>query len=576
VTSYDSVKEIRRQVMWNRLIAVVEEQAETLIRASFSPTVREAGDLSAGIFDTKGRMLAQAVTGTPGHVNSMATAVTHFLRRYPIATIRPGDCFVTNDPWLTAGHLHDVTVVTPAFKAGVAVGLFAATIHVIDVGGRGMGTDARQVFEEGLYIPIMYLARQGCLNEDLMALVRANTREPIQVEGDIFSCMAAGDEGARRLIEMMLEFEIPDLDELAEFIIGNSRTAMLKRLSGLPRGTYRHSMTIDGYDEPITVSAALTIHEAGVHVDYDGSSPESRFGINVVLNYTAAYTTFGIKCCVAPEIPNNWGSMSTITVSAPEGTIVNARFPAPVSARHVVGHMTPDVAIGCLHQAFEEGLPAEGSMMWNPMLRGTRGFANEARSWEIYTFHSGGMGARPDKDGHSATAFPSGVRTVPLEASEAVAPILYWRKELRPDSGGAGRARGGLGQVIEIGSANGESFGVQAMFDRIDHPARGRDGGGNGVAGRITTAKQRPFRSKGLQSIESDDVLRLELPGGGGFGDPRERKVELVMKDLALGLISRAAARDLYGVIVGEDGSLDLKATRVAREGLNPAQALIG
>jgi N-methylhydantoinase B len=568
VSSHEALREIQRQVMWNRLIAVVEEQAQTLIRASFSPTVREAGDLSAGIFDTKGRMLAQAVTGTPGHVNSMATAITHFLARHPIETIQPGDCFITNDPWLTAGHLHDVTVVTPAFKADKAVGLFAATIHVIDVGGRGMGTDARQVFEEGLYIPIMFLARQGRVNEDLLALVRANTREPMQVEGDIFSCMAAGDEGARRLTDMMSEFSIADLDELAEFIIGNSRAAMLKRLSPLPRGMYRNSMTIDGYDEPITVAAALSIEDSGVHVDYTGSSPESRFGINVVLNYTAAYTTFGVKCCVAPEIPNNYGSMSTVTVSAPEGTIVNARFPAPVSARHVVGHMTPDIVIGCLHQAMAGGLPAEGSMMWNPMLRGTRGFSKETRTWELYTFHSGGMGARPDKDGHSTTAFPSGVRTVPLEASEAVAPILYWRKEFRPDSGGAGRARGGLGQVIEIGSANDESFGVQAMFDRIDHPARGREGGLAGRAGRISTAKQRPFRSKGLQSIESDDVLRLDLPGGGGFGEPCERRVELVLQDLAQGLISRAAARDLYGVVIEEDGSLDPTATQAFRERL--------
>jgi N-methylhydantoinase B len=573
---HESVKEIRRQVMWNRLIAVVEEQAQTLIRASFSPTVREAGDLSAGIFDTRGRMLAQAVTGTPGHVNSMATAITHFLDRHPIETMRPGDCFITNDPWLTAGHLHDVTVVTPAFKSNKAVGLFAATIHVIDVGGRGMGTDAKQVFEEGLYIPIMYLAREGRVNEDLLLLVRANTREPMQVEGDIFSCMAAGEEGARRLIEMMSEFDISDLDELADFIIGNSRDAILKRLTSLPHGTYRNSMTIDGYDEPITVAAALTIHEVGVHVDYAGSSPESRFGINVVLNYTAAYTTFGIKCCVAPEIPNNYGSMSAITVSAPEGTIVNARFPAPVSARHVVGHMTPDIMIGCLHQAFAHGLPAEGSMMWNPMLRGTRGCDNEARTWEIYTFHSGGMGARPDKDGHSATAFPSGVRTVPLEASEAVAPVLYWRKELRPDSGGAGRTRGGLSQVIEIGSANGESYGIQAMFDRIEHPAKGRSGGHAGAAGRISTAKQRAFRSKGLQIVEGDDVLRLELPGGGGFGDPHERRVELVVQDLALGLISRAAARDVYGVVIGADGRLDPIATRTARKKQRKPKKSIG
>lgn len=567
MTHAESLQQIRRQIMWNRLIAVVEEQAQTLIRASFSPTVREAGDLSAGIFDTRGRMLAQAVTGTPGHVNSMATAVTHFLAAHPIATMREGDSFITNDPWLTSGHLHDITVVTPAFRSGRPVGLFAATVHILDVGGRGMGPDARQVFEEGISIPIMHLAREGRMNEDLLRIVRANSREPIQVEGDIFSCVAAGEEGARRLIAMMAEFDIADLDDLAEMIVENSRSAMLKRFASLPPGTYRHAMTIDGYDQPVTVAAALTLGPEGIHVDFAGSSPQSPYGINVVLNYTAAYSTFGIKCCLAPDVPNNFGSMSTITVSAPEGSILNPRFPAPVSARHIVGHMTPDVVIGCLHQVVSSGLPAEGSMMWNPMLGGASGFGGEHRIWEIYTFHSGGMGARPDKDGHSATAFPSGVRVVPVETAEAVAPILYWRKELRRDSGGAGRTRGGLGQVIEIGSAVDDTFAIQAMFDRIDHPARGRDQGAEGAPGRISTLRQRPFRAKGLQSVGGDDVLRLELPGGGGFGDPAARDPDLVLADLRDDLISADAARRVYKVAIDASDDLDREGTAALRAG---------
>ncbi len=239
--------QIHTQIMWSRLIAVVEEQAQTMMRTAFSTPVREAGDLSAGVFDRQGRMLAQAVTGTPGHVNSMANAVKHFLDVYPLATMKPGDHYITNDPWLTSGHLHDITVVTPSFYRGEPVGLFANTIHVVDIGGLGMGPDGRQVFEEGLFIPIMPLAREGRMNEDLLRLVRANVREPLQVEGDIYATAACNDEGSRRLIEMMDEFEIANLDRLGDTIIEASREATLERIRALPKGTYRNSMTMDGY-----------------------------------------------------------------------------------------------------------------------------------------------------------------------------------------------------------------------------------------------------------------------------------------------------------------------------------------
>jgi len=543
---------IRAQVMWNRLIAVVEEQAQTLVRTAFSASVREAGDLSAGVFDLEGRMLAQAVTGTPGHVNSMAVAVGHFLARYPVAQMRAGDHYITNDPWLGTGHLHDFTLVSPAFHQQRPAALFASTVHVVDVGGRGFGPDGRQVYEEGLCVPIMPLARNGQANQDLLAIVRANVREPVQVEGDLFSLMACNDKGAQRLREMMTEFGIDSIEALADHVVGHSRAATLEEIGKLPAGIYRNSVTIDGYDHPIELKAALTISEGGIHVDFAGSSPVSSFGINVPMLYTTAYTTFGVKCLVAPAIPNNAGSLAPITVSAPEGSILNAPRPCAVAIRHVIGHLLPDVVFGCLHQALPGGAPAEGaSALWIPQLRGGHGVSDVAAAgtpFNVLSFHAGGTGARPTKDGLSATAFPSGVKSVPVEIVESIAPVVVWRKEYRADSGGPGRTRGGLGQVMEIGSSESAPFAVFAMFDRIDHPAHGRDGGHDGAPGRVSLASGRTLRGKGQQTIPSGERLRLELPGGGGFGDPRERDPEKVKADVRDGLVSPDAAQKAYGV----------------------------
>src|ERR671926_513950 len=266
-----ALSQIHTQIMWSRLIAVVEEQAQTLVRTAFSTPVREAGDLSAGVFDRAGNMLAQAVTGTPGHVNSMAAAVRHFLDAFPLRTMQEGDHYITNDPWLTCGHLHDLTVVSPTFLNGDPVGLFASTVHVVDIGGLGMGPDGRQVFEEGLAIPLMPLAREGCFNEDLMRIVRPNVREPLQVEGDIYALAACNDEGSRRLIEMMEEFGIANLARLGEHIIETSRQATIEAIGKLRKGAYRNSLTMDGFDRPLTLAAEMTIGEDGIHVDYTGT-----------------------------------------------------------------------------------------------------------------------------------------------------------------------------------------------------------------------------------------------------------------------------------------------------------------
>jgi N-methylhydantoinase B len=562
-----ALAQIHTQIMWNRLIAVVEEQAQTMLRTAFSTSVREAGDLSAGVFDRRGRMLAQAVTGTPGHVNSMANAVRYFLDVYPLATMKPGDHYITNDPWLTSGHLHDITVVTPSFYRGQAVGLFANTIHVVDIGGLGMGPDGRQVFEEGLAIPIMPLAREGRMSEDLLRLVRANVREPLQVEGDIYACAACNDEGSRRLVEMMDEFEIANLDRLGDTIVEASRDTTLERIRALPKGTYRNSMIMDGYDKPLTLNAALTISDDGIHVDYDGTSPASAYGINVVFNYCLAYTAFGVKCLVAPDVPNNAGSLEPITVNAPEGCVLNVKRPWPVAARHTVGQMLPDVVAGCLQQAIAGGVPAEGaSSLWNPQIFGGGSLVDEVEAgtdanalpeFSTVIFHCGGAGARPQKDGLSATAFPSGVRTIPVEATESVAPVVFYRREFRDGSGGPGQFRGGLGQVIELGGAGANPLALLCNFERVRHPARGRNGGKPGGAGEVSLRSGRPIRPKGRQTVPPRDAIRLQLPGGGGFGDPRARDPKAVRDDVLDGLITAEQARRDYGVAINATGEVD-------------------
>ena len=278
----NALGDIRNQVMWARLIAVVEEQARTLMSTAFSSVVRESGDLSAGVFDRRGRMVAQAVTGTPGHVNSMALAVEHFLEPFPVDTMEPGDHFVTNDPWMTSGHLHDVTVVTPVHRGGNVVAMFACTCHQVDIGGLGQGPDGRSVYEEGLYIPLMRLASKGVLNEDLFTIIRGNVRTPREVEGDILSYMTSNETGARRLLSMMDEFGLDDIEDLSDFVIDNSRAATEAAIAAMPHGTFENTLTLDGYDTPVTLKCALTIADKRVSLDFAGSSPASPFGINVV------------------------------------------------------------------------------------------------------------------------------------------------------------------------------------------------------------------------------------------------------------------------------------------------------
>ncbi len=539
------------QVMWNRLLAVVEEQGQALIRAAFSPIVRECGDISAGIFDLQGRMLAQAVTGTPGHINTMAEAVKTLRGHFEPQDMKPGDIYLTNDPWIASGHLNDFLLMMPVFFNDRVVGFTSCTSHLVDLGGLGMGPEGTDIFDEGLLIPPCKLMDAGALNTLLMEIVKANSREPIANEGDIYALIACCETGAERLSGMMEEFGIDHLDELADYIIDTSYRGTIEAISELPKGTWQNVLKVDGYGQEIDLHASLTISEDHVALDFDGTSGLSKKGINVPLNYATAYSVFALRCIIGPDIPNNAGSLAPFHVTGPKDCILNAQHPAPVAMRHTLGQMTPDLVYGCLSQLLPDQIPAEGaSCMYDlPLRQVPEAVARGNEQFALELVFSGGTGARPGLDGLSATAFPSGVWGSQVETTEAVAPVLITRRELKQDSGGPGRTRGGLGQHIEMRSAVDEDFMLFLSVERVLNPARGRFGGGEGAPGRIRIGKDGPdLTGKGEVRVKAGKTLIFETPGGGGFGNPQDRPREDVQRDLEEGLISQKVAREIYGV----------------------------
>ena len=553
------------QVMWNRLISIVEEQAQALVRTAFSTSVREAGDLSAGVYNAAGQMLAQAVTGTPGHVNAMADAVPHFIRRIGRNNIHEGDVYITNDPWEGTGHLHDITVCTPSFHQGQLVGFFACTAHIVDIGGRGFGADGNSVYEEGLYIPALKLIDKGRLDDTLIRLIRANVREPDQVVGDVYALATCNEIGHRRLTDTLVEFALDDLNGISDFILTNSHKATVARIAALPQVSAHGAMTIDGYDRPIDLKVKVSFHGDYVMCDWAGTSGLDKKGINVPLVYTKAYACYALKCAIAPEIPNNAASLAPFQITAPVNSIVNALHPAPVALRHVIGHMVPDTIYDALDKILPNTVPAEGAgCLCNFQVslrpRSDAPAPSDAVRSEVLTFNSGGSGARPSLDGMSATAFPSGVMTMPVEATEHAGPVIIWRKELRPDSGGAGQYRGGLGQFMEVGAREGHEFDFSAMFDRLRHPARGRRGGLNGAPTTIAQDDGTQMQGKGKQFVPHGRKVVMEFPGGAGYGALADRDQASIRRDLALGYITQAAARSVYGLAEAEIAQVMAKA----------------
>jgi N-methylhydantoinase B len=544
-----AIDQLTLDVLWSRLISTVNEQAAALMRSSFTSIVREAGDLSAGVFDRRGRMVAQAVTGTPGHINSMATGMVHFLARFPVDTLRPGDVLVTNDPWKTASQLNDITVATPVFRGGRVVALFANTCHALDIGGRGLSADSRSVFEEGLAIPVMKLHDAGRPVEPLFELVRANVRTPDEVLGDLHSQVVGNAVGARQLLGFLDELGLEDIETLADEIIDRSEQAMRGRIRALPDGSYPFELSIDGFGDPIVIRTRVEVRGDALGVDFAGSSGAVNLGVNVCLNYTRAYTTYGVKCVVSPDVPNNEGSFRPVTVTAPEGSILNARFPAAVGGRHLVGHFLPSAVMGALADLLPDRVMAPGyDGLWDTHVAGEE---RRTRRYFSYSwFSAGGTGALADKDGLSATSFPSGIAGVPVEVMETIAPVVIRRRELRRDSGGPGRSRGGLGQTMEIAVLTDAEYLFSGLYERVHQPAPGLKGGGAGAPGRVRTSNGVEIQPKLSRLVPADTVVTVQLPGGGGYGPPYERPPTRVLEDVRQGYVSIERAREDYGVAI--------------------------
>lgn len=537
---------ITLNIMWGRMIATVNEQAAALTRSSFTSIVRDAGDLSACVFDRSGRMVAQAVTGSPGHINSMATGMAHIVDAFPIDSLKPGDVIITNDPWITVSQLHDITIATPVFHNGRAVALFANCCHALDIGGRGLSADARSIFEEGLHLPIAKLHDAGEPVQILYKIIESNVRTPEEVIGDIHAQIIANEVGARQLQSFLEEFQLDDIEDVSEAIIDRTERAMRAAIAALPDGTHTFEMTIDGFDAPIDLKARVTITDNEIIVDYDGSSPTVDLGINVGFNYTVAYTTYGVKCAIAPDVPNNAGSFLPISTLAPPGSILNAQHPAPVAGRHLVGHFLPSTIMGALSGILPDKVKAPGAdSLWNTHISGY-----DARDGEYFSytwFSTGGTGALSGQDGLSATSYPSGVAGVPAEIIEALTPLVVRQRSLRPDSGGAGEFRGGLGQTMEVEVRTKRPYLFAGLYERCEHPAPGLFGGKSGASGMVSTSNGEVVQPKISRMLPPDTIVKLDIPGGGGFGDPAGRSPDAIGEDVLDGYVSVEGARRDYG-----------------------------
>ncbi|MEM6986378.1 MAG: hydantoinase B/oxoprolinase family protein, partial [Pseudomonadota bacterium] len=411
--------------------------------------------------------------------------------------------------------------------------------------------EGSDVYDEGLLVPPCKLVDRGELNALLMDIVRANSREPVANEGDIYALIACCEAGVNRLEQLLDEFQLGSLDRLADHIIDTSYEGTLDAIAEVPNGCYKHRLTVDGYEQPIHLAVTLNVTDTRMALDFTGTDGYSRKGINVPLNYATAYAVFALRCIVGPDIPNNAGSLAPFTCDAPPDCILNAQRPAPVAMRHTLGQMMPDLVYGALHQALPQQVPAEGaSCMYDLPLRSAPEVAHRGgQAFAVELVHNGGTGARPTLDGLSATAFPSGVFGSQVEITESVAPVTVWQRELRCDSGGAGQHRGGLGQRIQLSPASDDAVIAYLSVERIAHPAAGRAGGLAGAAGRIRLAgSDEDFPGKGELRIDPGDTLVFDTPGGGGYGPPTARDRNQLEADMREGLITADAARALYGL----------------------------
>lgn len=549
------------QLLWNRLVSVVDEAATGLMRTAFTPSVKEYHDFCCAVFDREANMLAHSTVTTAGFLGIVPEVMRNFLRDHPVETLAPGDVIITNDPWLASGHLIDISVAEPIFFHDTVVGYALCIVHHLDMGGRMSTLESKNIFEEGLKIPVLKLYEGGRLNQAIFAFIKANIRVPDKVLGDLRAQLVANHVCARGLVRLLAEYRLDGVEELGRQIIERTEASLRAKLRKLPEGTYRNAVTLPPIPhcaDRVRIEVAVTIRDGGMTIDYTGTSGEVGAAINCTLNMTRSYSSYPIKLALDPEVPNNDGGMRPITIVAPAGSVVNCRPPAATWGRTMISHLYPEIIFGALEPVMPQAvLGANGGCPANEIYLHGR-FRRGGRPFLAIQQHSGGFGASHRYDGYSTLCFPNNTRNIPIEVTENEAPVVFLKKELLVDSGGPGRRRGGLGQEVEFAILEGErgpeSF-VEGSIrlngrDAIgDFPLQGRCGGGNGSGGGLWLNDQ-PIEHGIYRRFLPGDRIRFALGGGGGFGPPEEREPALVAEDARAGRITVAAAAEAYGVVL--------------------------
>lgn len=549
------------ELLWRRLITVVDEAATTLVRTSFSSVIRDFHDYACALFDGRGRMLAQSTRSTPGLLGVLPFTIRNLIDDPRFRALQTGDVLITNDPWLASGHLIDITVTTPVCRDGRIVGYLLCVVHHLNIGGRLATLMSRDVYEEGLKIPLLHLHRGGEPQEAVFDLIRANVREADKVLGDIRAQVAANAVGQAKVARIMDKAGISTLEDLGDEIIGRSEASVRRAISKLPRGTFAHTMTLQRvaeYEQPVRLCVQVEVRNDALRLDFAGTSPQIPRAVNVTLNFTRSYAVYPLRCVLDPETPNNEGSLRPIEITAPEGCLLNATYPSATWGRTAIAHFLPELLMRALEPAAPERLVASSGStpLWYLNFSGRR--RGGASFYNVVTFH-GGMGARAQRDGLSCVSYPANVASLPLEVVESEAPVLFERKRFAVDSAGAGEFRGGLGQEIELSLIEQDidrTYPVMLSVrgGRFGEPVNGLRGGRaapdpsvriDGVEVELATQKE----------LAPGARLTLSVPGGGGYGDPACRSAERIHADLAEGLISPLAAQTIYGLTQADAGT---------------------
>lgn len=526
---------ITLEVIRTRITSIVDESAKIIVRTSFSTLLNEANDYACVVTDARGLLLAQNTSSLPSFIGTLPATVRHFLQHIGASKMKTGDVLITNNPWMGSGHLNDVTLAKPIFHRGELVAFAGTTAHVPDIGGKVRSVEPRDLFEEGFHIPLMKLLDEGRPDETLLTLLRTNVRTPDQTVGDIFAQVGALEVIEKRVVSLMDDYGLASLAGFGDELFGRSERAMRDAISKVPDGVYRYEMQTDGLDAPFTFKIALTVRNDEVEADFTGTSPQQPRAINTVLAYTYAMVAYALKCVLLPELPNNEGIFRPITVKAPEGSILNPKFPASVGGRACTGHYVPMLVFGALYEVIPKQVAAApGSPLWSMIITGVR---KDGKPYANVLFYNGGTGAMALKDGVNCLSWPSNISSTPVEVTERDTPLFVEYKRLRPNSGGAGAFRGGLGQDVMLRSESDSPLSILFLAERTRFPAPGLGGGEGGGLGGLEI-NGRSIDARILHILQSGDTLLIRTPGGGGYGSARERDKKRAARDAALGYLT--------------------------------------